>query len=91
MTATTPQTQTPPAHVGMFQLLNGAFITGAIACLASLGVPDLVESGAKSAEELAAQLGADPRALYRLMLCRTAQRYDAQLARLCDDARPGVA
>ncbi len=67
MTATTPQAQTPPAHVGMFQLLNGAFITGAISCLAQLGVPDLVEAGEKSAEELAAQLGADPRALYRLM------------------------
>ena len=37
--------QTPPAHVGMFQLLNGVYITGAISCLARLGVPDLVERG----------------------------------------------
>jgi O-methyltransferase domain len=66
-TATTAKGQTPPAHVGMFQLLNGVYVTGAISCLARLGVPDLVEHGAKSAEELAAAIGADPRALYRLM------------------------
>jgi len=51
----------------MFQLLNGVFITGAISCLASLGVPDLMEHGPKSADELANAIGADPRALYRLM------------------------
>jgi O-methyltransferase/methyltransferase family protein len=59
--------QTPPAHVSMFQLLNGVYIAGAISCLARLGVPDLVEHGPKSAEELAAAIGADPSALYRLM------------------------
>ena len=51
----------------MFQLLNGVFITGAISCLARLGVPDLVEHGPKSADELAARIGADARDLYRLM------------------------
>jgi hypothetical protein len=51
----------------MFQLLNGVFVVGAVSCLARLGVPDLVEHGPKSAEELATQIGADPRALYRLM------------------------
>jgi len=66
-TATKAKGEAPPAHVGMFQLLNGVFITGAISCLATLGVPDLVERGPKSAEELASQIGADPRALYRLM------------------------
>jgi hypothetical protein len=67
MNATTAKGQTPPAHVGMFQLLNAVFVVGAISCLAQLGIPDLVEHGPKSAEELAAQIGADPRALYRLM------------------------
>jgi O-methyltransferase domain/Dimerisation domain len=66
-TATTAKGQTPPAHAGMFQLLNGVFITGAISCLATLGVPDLLEHGPKSAAELASQIGADSRALYRLM------------------------
>ncbi len=65
--ATTAKTQTPPAHVGMFQLLNGVFVVGAVSCLARLGVPDLVENGPKSADELATAIGADPRALYRLM------------------------
>jgi hypothetical protein len=49
------------------QLLTGAHITGAIACLAQMGIPDLVEGGPKSAEELATQIGAQPQALYRLM------------------------
>jgi hypothetical protein len=67
MTGTTAKGQTPPAHSGMFQLLNGVFVAGALACLARLGIPDLVEYGPKSADELATQLGADARALYRLM------------------------
>jgi len=66
-TATPAKGQTPPAHVGMFQLLNGLFVAGAISCLAQLGIPDLVENGPKSADELATAIGADPRALYRLM------------------------
>jgi len=61
------QTQNPPAYVDMFRLLNGAFITGALACLARLGVSDLVEAGPKAAEELAREVGVQPRALYRLM------------------------
>jgi hypothetical protein len=62
-----PHQQTPPAHVGVLQLLNGAFVAGAVSCLAQLGIPDLVEAAPKSAEELARQIGADPQALYRLM------------------------
>jgi len=67
MTATTPQTEKPPAHAGIFQLLNGICVAGAIAGLAQLAIPDLVEHGPKSADELAREVGADPRALYRLM------------------------
>ena len=63
----TPQPQTPPAHVGILQLMNGVFVAGAVSCLAQLGIPDLVEAGAKSAEELASEIGAAPHALYRLM------------------------
>jgi len=66
-TATPAKGKTPPAHVGMFQLLNGMFVAGAISCLAQLGIPDLVEHGPKSADELATAVGVDPRALYRLM------------------------
>jgi hypothetical protein len=63
----TAQTQNPPPHIGMLQLLNGATIAGALACLAQLGIPDLVGTVAKSAEELASQIGVQPQALYRLM------------------------
>jgi hypothetical protein len=59
--------QTPPAHVSILQLLNGAHVAGAVSCLAQLGIPDLIENAPKSAEELASQIGADPQALYRLM------------------------
>lgn len=68
MNATTAaKGQTPPAHADMFQLLNGMFVAGTISCLAQLGIPDLVEHGPKSADELARQIGADPHAVYRLM------------------------
>ena len=63
----TTQTEAPPAHVGMLQLLNGAHVAGAVSCLAQLGIPDLVEAGPRSAEELASQTGTNPQALYRLM------------------------
>ena len=59
--------QTPPPHVGMMQLLNGAHVAGAVSCLAQLGIPDLVESGPRSAEELARETKTNAHALYRLM------------------------
>src|SRR6202167_2944413 len=58
---------TPPAHVAIFMLLNGAHVAGAVSCLAQLGIPDLIDAAPKSAEDLAKQIGADPQALYRLM------------------------
>ena len=56
----TPPSQARPPHVGMLQLLNGAHVAGAVSCLAELGIPDLVEAGPKSAEELATQIRAQP-------------------------------
>ncbi len=61
------QPQTPPAHVGILQLVNGILVSGAVSCLAQLGIPDLVEAAPQSADELAKQIGANPGALYRLM------------------------
>jgi hypothetical protein len=68
-TLTNPQrhAQGIPPHVGMLQILVGAQVAGAVSCLAQLGIPDLLESGPKSAEELAKEIGAQPQALYRLM------------------------
>jgi hypothetical protein len=58
---------TPSAHTGIFMLMNGFHVAGAVSCLALLGIPDLVGAAPKSAEELATQIDADPQALYRLM------------------------
>jgi copper chaperone CopZ len=59
--------QVPPPYVGILQILNGAHVAGAVSCLAQLGIPDLLEDGPKSVEELAQQTEAQPEALYRLM------------------------
>jgi hypothetical protein len=59
--------QSPPAHVGIFLLMNGAHVAGAVSCLAQLGIPDLIGAVPKSAEELASEIGAEAQALYRLM------------------------
>ncbi len=48
-------------------MLHGLHFSTCISCLAQLGIPDLVETGPKSAEELAAQVDVQPQALYRLM------------------------
>ena len=56
-----------PPHVKVLGLLGGANITGAVGCVAKLGIPDLVKSGPQSAADLAKQIGADPRTLYRLL------------------------
>src|SRR6202040_2225075 len=61
------QTQTPPAHVVIMQLLTGAHVAGAVSCLAQLGIPDLVEAGPRSAEDLDRQTGTNTQTLYRLM------------------------
>ena len=67
MTTQTAPNQAPPAHFGILQIVNGAYVAGAVSCLAQFGIPDLLEDGAKSAEELAVETGAQPEALYRLM------------------------
>jgi hypothetical protein len=59
--------QTVPPFMSMLQMLHGLHFSTCISCLAQLGIPDLVEAGPRSAEELAAQVGAQPQALYRLM------------------------
>jgi len=61
------QPQAPPPHVGILMLMNGAYVAGAVAALAQLGVPDILAGGPKSASELATEIGANPERLYRLM------------------------
>jgi hypothetical protein len=63
----TAKPDAPPPHAIMMKMLNGAHVAGAVSCVAQLSIPDLVEAGPKSAEELASAVGAHPGALYRLM------------------------
>jgi hypothetical protein len=63
----TASNQAPPPHVGILQIMTGAYVAGAVSCLAKLGIPDLLEAEPKSADELAEQIGVQPDALYRLM------------------------
>jgi hypothetical protein len=56
-----------PPHVKILQIILGQWVAGAVSALAKLGVPDHLESGPKSAEELAAEIGAQAEPLYRLM------------------------
>jgi hypothetical protein len=67
MNAESAKSPLPPPHVGILEIMSGIFIAGAVSCLARLGVPDLLEQGPKSAEELAGEIGAQPRELCRLM------------------------
>src|SRR5580704_10254828 len=61
------QKQGPPPAAKMMHLLAGAHVTGAVSCVAQLGIADLLEAGPKTAAELAGQIKADAAALYRLM------------------------
>ena len=60
MDPTTPQAQ-------LMALITGTMTSGAVSALARLGVPDHLESGPKTAEELSALVNAKPELLYRLM------------------------
>jgi len=93
--------QAPPPHVGILEILNGAHVAGAVSCLAQLGIPDLLENGPKSAEELASQIGARPAALYRLMRATAcvgalAEDSDGKFSQtpmsavLCSEAQPSL-
>jgi ubiquinone/menaquinone biosynthesis C-methylase UbiE len=51
----------------LLRLINGSWITQACYVMARLGVPDLLGTGARSAEELAAAVGAHAPSLRRLL------------------------
>jgi hypothetical protein len=97
----TTSSQTPPSFVGILQILNGAHVAGAVSCLAQLGIPDLLENGPKSVEELAGQIGAQRNPLYRLMRATAcvgvlAEDRDGRFsqtpmsAALCSQAQPSL-
>lgn len=53
------------------ELLSGFEVTQAIHVAAKLGIVDVIADGAKTAEEIAAMVGAHPPALYRLLRALT--------------------
>lgn len=63
----THPTPGPPAHAVVLQMLTGKWVSAAIAAAAKFGIADHLESGPKSAKELAALTGTHEQALYRLL------------------------
>ncbi|RPH60335.1 MAG: methyltransferase [Acidobacteria bacterium] len=63
----THPTSGPPPHAVVLQMLTGKWVSAAIAAVAKFGIADHLESGPKSAKELASLTGTDEQALYRLL------------------------
>jgi hypothetical protein len=63
----TSSTQQQSPHRILTQLISGYWTSQAIYAAAKLGIADLLERGPKTAENLAAVTGTQPRALYRLL------------------------
>jgi hypothetical protein len=58
---------TAPPEQQLMQMLTGMWTTQAVAAAARLGIPDVLHGGARSAEEVAAVVNAQPRATRRLL------------------------
>lgn len=54
-------------HVEMLRMLHAPLITQALVVVAELGIADLVTDGPRTVPQLAAAVGADPDALYRVL------------------------
>jgi hypothetical protein len=55
------------AAIQLTKLINGFQVSQIIHVAASLGIADRLRNGARPSAALAAEIGADPRSLYRLM------------------------
>jgi SAM-dependent methyltransferase len=53
--------------IAMLRMLSGYWLSQTLYTVASLGIADRLVNGPKTAEELAAEVGADPDALFRLL------------------------
>lgn len=59
--------QERPLPEVMLQLITGYWVSQAIGVVARLGVPDRIAQAPRSSDEIAAAVGAEPRALYRVL------------------------
>src|SRR6185503_3488485 len=66
MTAAALSTEIPPP-LQMLQLISGFWVSRCLYVAAKLGIPDLLQDGPKSAEELAAATGAHAPSLFRVL------------------------
>ena len=67
MSAPVQQPSQPPAAVQMLQIISGFWISRAVYVIAKLGIPDLLKSGPKTAEELANATKMHAPSLYRVL------------------------
>ena len=61
------QTPETPAPVQMLQIISGFWISRAVYVIGKLGIPDLLQSGPKTAEELAAATKTHGPSLFRIL------------------------
>ncbi|MCU1245142.1 MAG: O-methyltransferase family protein [Acidobacteria bacterium] len=59
--------QGPPPQIALFQIMNGMWVSQVASAVAQLGVADQIAGGNTGSEGIAAAVGADPDALYRLL------------------------
>lgn len=57
----------PPPHAIALQMMMGMWVSQIMSAVAQLGVADRLAAGTRSAERLAEECGADPKALLRLL------------------------
>ena len=56
-----------PAQVQMLQIISGFWVSRAVYAIAKLGIPDLLKSGPKTAEELASETKMHAPSLFRVL------------------------
>ena len=64
---TSPKQQEQPPQVAMLQLISGFWISRAVYVIAKLGIPDLLATGPKTSDELAAATNTHSPSLFRLL------------------------
>lgn len=64
---------TVPSGVAVLELGFGAWVAQALAAAVRLGIPDALDGGPRTADEVARQLGTNPGATYRLMRALASQ------------------
>jgi hypothetical protein len=64
---TAPRQQETPPQLAMLQIISGFWVSRAIFVIAKLGIPDLLQSGPKTADELAAATDTHAPSLFRVL------------------------